>query len=113
MAEKITRESEATKRTSKRILFTVIAGILVIITTLTYRHHDYQSINERLAIIEASRAIPDSENAAILYDKLLQNPDALIKDQPELNGQDVMATRSQYWTKEDYPKIAIWIKEHQ
>ena len=113
MAEQMTRESEATKRTGKRILFAVMAGILVIITTLAYRHQDYQSIDERLAVIEASLAIPDSENAAILYDKLLQNPEALIKDQSDLHGPDVMVTRRKPWTENDYPKLAVWIKEHQ
>jgi len=113
MAEQTTMESEVTKRTGKRTLFAVMIGILVIITVLAYRHNDYQSIDERLAVIEASLAIPDSENAAILYDKLLQNPDALIKDHSELLGQDVVATRSQYWTKENYPKLAILIKDHQ
>lgn len=113
MAEQMTVKAEATKRTGKRILFAVMIGILFVIAALTYRHLDFQNIDERLAVIEASLAIPDSENAAILYDKLLQNPDALIKDQPELHGQDVVATRSQYWTKEEYPKIAIWIKDHK
>jgi hypothetical protein len=113
MAEQMTAKTEATKRTCKHIRFAVMIGILVIIAALAYRHHDYQSIDERLAVIEASLAIPDSENAAIFYDKLLQNPDAIMKDQSNLHGPDIMATRSQYWTKEDYPKIAIWITDHQ
>jgi hypothetical protein len=113
MADEIKDKIKAAKHTGKHLWLVLIIGILVVITVFAYRHLDYQSIDERLAVIEASRAIPDSENAAILYDILLQNPDALIKDQSNLHGQDIMATRSQYWTKEDYPKIAIWITDHQ
>jgi len=113
MAERMPSKPEATKRTDKRLRLTVVVGILVVIAILTYRHLDYRSIDERLATIEANQAIPDSENAAILYDKLLQNPDALIKDRSDVNGPDVMVTRSKPWVEKDYPKIAAWIKEHQ
>lgn len=113
MAEMMPEKAEATKRTSQRLRFYIIVGILIVIAVLTYQYLDYRSIDERLATIEASQAILDSENVAILYDKLLQNPDASIKDQSDLHGPDVMVTRSQPWVEKDYPKIAAWIEDHQ
>jgi hypothetical protein len=114
MAGKTTSKAEATKLTGKRIRLAVIAGILVVIATLTYRHLDYRSIDERLAVIEASLTIPDSENAAILYDRLLQDPNALVNDLPAfLDPNSDMLTRSQPWTANDYPKLAVWIKKYE
>jgi hypothetical protein len=114
MAERMPEKAEATKRTRKRLRLTVIFGILVVIAVLVYRHIDYLIIDERLAAIEASRSIPASENAAILYDRLLQDPNALVNDLPAfLDPNNDMLTRSQPWTANDYPKLAVWIKKYE
>jgi hypothetical protein len=114
MGEQMTAKAEAGKRIVKRIRFAVMIGILVVITALTYRYLGYQSIDERLALIEASLAIPDSKNAAILYDQLLQDPNALVNDLPAfLDPNSDMLTRSQPWTANDYPKLAVWIKKYE
>ena len=60
----------------KRLWLAAVIGILIVIALLVYRHLDYRSIDERLAAIEASLAIPDSENAAIFYGQLLKDPNA-------------------------------------
>jgi hypothetical protein len=53
-------------------LLLVIAGLLV----MTGIRRDRRSADERLAEIEAARAIPDAENAALIYSQLLQDPNA-------------------------------------
>jgi len=101
-------------RIGKRLRLAVIFGILIVIAILAYRHLDNRSIDERLAAIEASLAIPDSENAAILYDQLLQDPNALVNDLPAfLDPNSDTLTRSQPWTANDYPKLAVWIKKYE
>jgi len=110
----VTAESTKGKRKIiRRLCFVVISGILVVTAALICSYPNSQSIDEQLAAIEAARAIPDSKNAAILYDQLLQNPNASINDQSELLGQDVVVTRNQTWIESDYPKLAVWIKDHQ
>ena len=114
MAERKPEKAEETKHIGKRLRFAVICGILVVIAVLVYRHIDYLIIDERLAAIEASRSIPASENAAILYDRLLQDPNALVNDLPAfLDPNSDMLTRSQPWTANDYPKLAAWIKKYE
>jgi hypothetical protein len=115
MTERKQGEFKAARCRGKRFLFAaIIISILIIIAILAYKYLDYRSIDERLAAIEASMAIPDSENAAILYSQILQNPDASLKDQPTfLDPNRVTLTRSQPWTANDYPKLAVWIKKHQ
>jgi len=114
MTEQKQEKRKTAIRIGKRLRLAVIFGILVVIASLVYRHLDSLSIDERLAAIEASLAIPDSENAAILYDRLLQNPDASLKGQPAfLDPNSDWLTRSQSWTANDYPKLAVWIKKYE
>lgn len=114
MAEEKRRELKVARGRGKRLRLAAVIGILVIIAILVYRHLDYRSIDERLAAIEASLAIPDSDNAAIFYDRLLQDPNASLKDQPRFHDPNNFTfTLSQPWTANDYPKLAVWIKKHQ
>ncbi|MHC4745462.1 MAG: hypothetical protein ACYS8Z_26405 [Planctomycetota bacterium] len=65
------------KRNRKRIRLGIILGVLTaIITWSIWSAWNSKSIEQRLAEIEAARAIPDSENVAILYNKLMQTPNA-------------------------------------
>jgi hypothetical protein len=108
------KKSEYKEHITKRIRLAAVIGILIVIAVLVYRHLDYRSIYKRLAIIEASLAIPDSENAAILYERLLQDPNALVNDLPAfLDPISDTLTRIQPWTAKDYPKLAVWIKKYE
>ncbi|GAJ13967.1 unnamed protein product, partial [marine sediment metagenome] len=72
-----------------------------------------KSINEQLAAIEAARAIPDSENAAFIYNELLtEHPQ--IPRRPDFLGEDAdRVTKRLPWIAADHPKLAKWIKGHQ
>lgn len=113
MIEQKQGKHKAVTRTGKFLWLVTLISFLVIFATLVYRHLNHRSINERLAAIEANWAIPDSENAAILYDRILQNPNASINYRSELHDHVFSLTRSQPWTGNDYPEYAEWIKKHQ
>jgi len=69
----------------RRLLFVMISGVLVVLAVLICSYPNSPSIDEQLAAIEAARAIPDSENAAIVYDRLLNDPNSgSFEYRPEL-----------------------------
>jgi hypothetical protein len=77
---------------------------------------DRRSADERLAEIEAARAIPDAENAALIYSGLLQDPNAAslsdrVAESPFYRSFD--RARHEPWPSKDHPELAAWVKEHQ
>jgi hypothetical protein len=73
------------------------------------------TFDEELAALEAKRTIPDDQNAATIYNKLLEiydsnefspYPDFLDDDLDEL-------TSSQAWSTKDYPELAKWLAGHE
>ena len=99
----------------KRVWLVVIILILIIAAVFFYLCQSNPSIDEQLAAIEAARAIPDSENAALIYNQLLEDPSvASLSDVPEfIDVNDYSLTLYQLWLKKDYPEIAAWIEGHQ
>lgn len=71
------------------------------------------TFDEELAALEAKYAIPDSENAADIYDKLLEDydPNAVRPDCLDPNLDNL--TRREPWSSRDYPELAKWLQEHQ
>ena len=71
------------------------------------------TFDDKLAAIEAKRAIPDEQNAAIIYDRLLEeyDPNSFYPD--FWNDELDELTYSQYWSSKDYPELAKWIKSQQ
>lgn len=73
----------------------------------------YKSVDKRLAAIDAARTIPEAENAATIYNQLLEEYDksifapALLT--PALDG----LTRNQPWFSKDHPELAKWLEEQQ
>jgi hypothetical protein len=72
---------------------------------------------EHLAEIEAARAIPDSENAATIYNELLQDPNAMevLSDCPAefVEPSMLLRIRREPWLDRDHPLLLDWVKEHQ
>ena len=74
---------------------------------------DFQTVDEQLAAFEAARAIPDAENAAIIYNKLLVNYDEGAFS-PEFMDEDLdYLTLREPWLSKDYPELAEWFKDRQ
>ncbi len=67
------------------------------------------TFDKELAALEAKRAIPDNENAAIIYNQLLA--DANNASEPDLPG--MQQTRLEPWLSKDYPEIAQWLKSKE
>lgn len=71
------------------------------------------TFDEELAVLEAKYAIPDEENAAIIYNQLLEdyNEATLEPNFLDPNLEDLI--RSEPWLRKDYPEAARWLKQHE
>jgi hypothetical protein len=68
----------------------------------------FRSAREKLAAIEAARAIPDEENAATIYNEL--RGQVAFSDAPSfLRDLDWTET----WRSEEHPEAAQWLEGHQ
>ena len=111
------QKPENIKRTKKRVwLAAIVVAITVLIVCLLWSRWNSNSVDERLAAIEAARAIPDSQNAAIIYNVLLQDANAtsLLDTRPGfLDDDSDNLTARQPWSGKQYPELAVWLKEQQ
>lgn len=117
MAEHEQRKSKAANRRRYHVRFALalMIAILIIASGLFYLGLDTPSIEECLAAIEAAEAIPDAQNAAIIYNQLLEDPNtASLVDLPESIDEDSNSrTLLQPWLEKDYPEVAAWIDGYQ
>ncbi|MBN2270833.1 MAG: heme exporter protein CcmD [Sedimentisphaerales bacterium] len=103
-----------TKHNKKHVwLAFIIVVLAAIIAYLAWSVWNSKSVEQRLAEIEAARAIPDSENAATIYNDLLEKYDP-IPLRPYFLSEDAGSmTLDRPWTAADYPELAEWIKDRQ
>ena len=89
--------------------------IVLIVFGLSWRSslRKSQRINEKLAAIEAKRAIPDEENAAMLYYQLLEDYYESWVFPDFLDREAEWSTMRRPWLSKDYPELAQWVKEQQ
>ena len=109
------RKLKATKRTGKRIRLVVFIAFLCILAALIYIHLNSPNFEERIAALDAARTIPDSQNAAVIYNQLLAEPNATsLGALPEfLDIKSDGLTLLNPWLEKDYPKVTAWIEEYQ
>ncbi len=71
------------------------------------------TFDEELAALEAKYAIPDSENAATIYNNLLEDydPNTMRADFLDPNLENL--TRREPWSSRDYPELAQWLQQHR
>jgi hypothetical protein len=106
------QEPKNAKRTAKRVW---LAASVIVIVTIIYCLFwkagllDFQTVDEQLAAIKAAHAIPDTENAAIIYNQLLENYDESAFSPDSLSN----LSRHQPWLSKDYPELAEWLKGMQ
>ncbi len=95
-------------------VFAVPIGVAICVLGMRW---DTRSADERLAEIEAARAIPDSENAAVIYDRLRQDPNAslLLEQVPEFLHPDSNDSElfEAPWKSSDHTDAATWIQAAQ
>jgi len=115
MSEKMRGELETARIRGKRTWLAVILAFLGITGAFIFLHLNSPNVEERLATINADRAIPDSQNAAVIYNLLLEDPNvASLGYLPEFidvnsDGQTLL----QPWLEKDYPEVAAWIEEYR
>ena len=104
------------KHATKRVLFAGVIVILIVLigcflwatNTLMSR-----SADKRLAAIEAARAIPAPENAAIIYNLLMESYDEGSFSTGFLDRETDSLTRRKPWLSKGYPELANWLKTHE
>jgi hypothetical protein len=115
--EETERRQAQTTRRRRRLRWWVLVFLgtaLVILVFLWISHRaGTPSIEQRLAAIEAARAIPDEENAAVIYNTLAGSSLAFQSAEDDLGVAVDRATRTFPWTASDYPEAAQWVQEHQ
>jgi hypothetical protein len=70
------------------------------------------TFEEELTALKAKCAVPDSENAAIAYDKLFENLD-IDSNQPKFFSRTKIPSTAEPWRSADHPETAEWLKGHQ
>jgi len=109
---------QATKRRRRLWLVAVIVSLVAIavcVLLVAAFWPGSRSLDRRLAEIEAARAIPDSENAAMIYNELGRDPKAesLLRQLPEsVDKQTLIRASHEPWLSKDHPELAAWISEH-
>ncbi|OHB75762.1 MAG: hypothetical protein A2Z25_04140 [Planctomycetes bacterium RBG_16_55_9] len=71
------------------------------------------TFDKELATLEAKYAIPDEENAAMIYDVLLTEWNPNTKYPGALDPIAGRFTRSEFWLSRDYPEFGQWLKNNQ
>ncbi|MHC4649158.1 MAG: hypothetical protein ACYTBJ_27210, partial [Planctomycetota bacterium] len=67
-------------------------------------------IQRELAAIEAARAIPDGQNAAIIYNEL----SARVEEAFSTNTLNTFyQVQNEWWRSSDYPQLAKWLAEQE
>ncbi len=95
-----------------------VAGVVVALIVWVFLPEDIEgwrryTFDEELAVMEAKYAVADEENAATIYNKLLESYD--VNDfEPNFADVDFWdLVHSGPWRSEDYPDAAAWLKGHQ
>ncbi len=101
-----------TERTKKRIRPIFIVLSVLAFCLFLWKYFFYKSPYEKIAAIETTRTIPDSENAAGIYNKLLGYGTSQFNyDFQSKTVED--ATLAKPWSGKDYPGLAKWFEQHQ
>jgi hypothetical protein len=95
------------------LTFAIIVIVLVVWVFLPEDNEGWRpyTFDKELAALEAKRAIPDDQNAATIYNKILEKYD---QDDFEPNFMDCETfenlTTSGLWSSKDHPQLAEWFK---
>lgn len=105
-----------TKRPKKCLRLIVIIIIIVSLGLLFWFIKQYKTVDEQFAAIEAARAIPKAENAAVIYNELLadSNATSLLDYRPQFFDDQMWDhALKEPWLSTDYPQLDAWIRQHQ
>jgi hypothetical protein len=105
------------KRTRKYFWLSVGTALVILLVWIFLPEDDTRwqpyTFDEELAILEAKYAVPDEDNAALIYDSLLEDYDGKSMYPKFLDSDLNRLTYSEQWTSQEYPELAEWIEEQQ
>ncbi len=109
------QQPKAGERRARRIwLAMAIVALVAALVCGFWLLGDRRSADERLAKIEAGRAVPDAQNAALIYNELLEDPHALslLDSRPNvLHGPLFDKRLNEPWRSKACPELAAWIDD--
>ena len=70
------------------------------------------TFDEEMAALKAKYAIPDEENAALVYNEIFQALD-IDSNQPEFFLRTKPSSKDEPWLSKDHPETAEWFKGHK
>lgn len=94
-----------------------VAGVVVILIIWVFLPDDSEgwrpfTFEKELAALQAQYAVPDGENAALLYSKLFETLDT-DSNQPEFFNRSKTPSTDGPWRSADHPETAEWLKDQQ
>ncbi|MGA2092405.1 MAG: hypothetical protein ABSH16_03220 [Sedimentisphaerales bacterium] len=92
------------------VVLAIIAWIFLPDNNKDWRPYQF---DKELAQLQAKYAVPDSENAAIAYNKILADWKQKEANEPNLPDCWFDNVRKGPWSSKDQPEIAAYIKYHQ
>jgi Skp family chaperone for outer membrane proteins len=100
-----------TKDSKKRMRLIAYILIIACFGLLLFFIIQYKTVEQQLAAIDAARVIPDTENAAILYNQLRKDYNDI--DLPFHFVYPSDPARMRPWFSKELPEIAKWYEERQ
>jgi hypothetical protein len=102
----------------KKWFWLSVAAIVVVLIIWVFLPDDNEgwrpyTFDEELAALEAKYAIPDSENAATIYNALLEDYDSNTMHPDFLDPNIEYLTLREFWSGKDHPELAKWIEDQQ
>jgi hypothetical protein len=95
--------------------FGAVAVILIIWVFLPDNNEGWKpyTLDEEIAQLEAKYAVADEDNAALVYNRLIDTYDPNDTDTTFMDDDTDFLTSSQPWLTEDHPQVAEWLKIHE
>jgi hypothetical protein len=104
------------KRLRKRFWLSVATIVFVLITWVFLSDEDGDwrpyTFDEELTALQAKYAIPDEENAALVYDELFKTMNG-DPNEPKFFIKSTPSSRDEPWLSKDHPETADWLKSQQ
>jgi hypothetical protein len=105
-------------RPAKKWFWLSAAAVVVILIIWVFLPENNEgwrpyTFDKELAALNAKYAVPDSENAAMIYNELFQNHNEVtFWDNLPVDEQQKLPMREP-WLSKDHPQIAEWLKDQQ
>ncbi len=103
------------KRSRKWFWISAAAIVLVLIIWVFLSDEDGDwrpyTFDEELAALQAKYAVPDEENAALIYDELFKTMNG-DPNEPKFFIKSTPSSKDEPWLSKDHPETAEWLKDY-